>query len=151
PTKVRQSSPSPNPDQFAEPPEHDTGNAGWLWPGVLPEEVCDGVFPSLILSSLQNERFKRRFVSLKREAVELHEYERRHCSHSLIAINEGVILNDMIEIRGGHFKQIGMKILIANPGFRHSECRMQQLNIADTKTPTIPPNLVGMNLNDILD
>jgi len=44
-----------------------------------------------------------------------------------------------------------MKILVSKPGFGHSECGMQQFNIANTKTPPISLNLVGMDLNDIFD
>jgi hypothetical protein len=52
----------------------------------------------------------------------------------------------VIEIGSGHLIQAGMKILISNPGFGHSECGMQQPNIANAKTPPISLNLVGMDL-----
>ncbi len=60
-----------------------------------------------------------------------------------------MILNDVIEIGSGHLKQAGMELSISKPGFGHSECGMQQFNIANTKTPPISLNLVGMDLNDI--
>ena len=62
-----------------------------------------------------------------------------------------MILNDVIEIGSCHLKQIGMKILVSNPGFGHSERGVQQFNIANTKTPPISVNLVGMDLNAIFD
>ena len=62
-----------------------------------------------------------------------------------------MILNDVIELGSCHLKQIGMKILVPNPGFGHSECGMQQPNIANAKTPPISLNLVGMDLDNIFD
>ena len=70
---------------------------------------------------------------------------------SLVTIDKRMILNDMIKIGSAHLKQAGMKILVSKPGFGHSECGIQQSNIANTKTPPISVNLVGMDLNDIFD
>ncbi len=73
--------------------------------GPFPEKLGDGGFPHFALGDAEDGLDNRIVRDVDRNAVELEEHQRGHSADTFIAVYKGMILNDMKEIRCGHFKE----------------------------------------------
>lgn len=85
------------------------------------------------------------------DAVHLKENESRGYAGSLVAVYKWVVSDEMEEVGCCHFKEIGMKILVACSCLWHGESGLQEAEIPDTFGAAVPCYLVVVNLQDLFE
>jgi hypothetical protein len=101
-------------------------------------------------SNIQDEFNKRWVRDFRIDAVQFQKNQGGCGADTLVAVYEGMILNDVIKIGGGHFKKIGMQITAAETCLWHSDRGFQKRRIAEARTSTVSPDLIVMDLKDLV-
>src|SRR5712664_130512 len=81
-------------------------------------------------------------VGLEPAPVQTEKGEHRHESGPLIAVHEGVVLDEVEEVRGGHLKDLPVEEFPPEGRLRSGERRFEQPDVADTRPPSVPRDLV---------
>jgi hypothetical protein len=119
--------------------------------GIPLEKRGDLFFFHLALSHLAHHAFEFRLARGKDPAVHSEKDKRSHRPYPFVPVNEGMVLNQMKKIRGGHFKEVGMKVGVAKAGLRHGNRGFQKACIADAGAPSIPLNHLAMDFENLIE
>ena len=94
---------------------------------MLPEKLGNFGLAHLSLSHRKNDWLELHVLGSEGKAIEFQKAEGRHCTSTFVSIDERMVLNDMEEVGGCHFEEIGMQVLISKPRLGHGDSRFQQL------------------------
>lgn len=86
------------------------------------------------------------FGSIEFKSIQSEKDERRNGTGSFVAIDERMVPYQMEQIGRGHLVDVRMQELAAVRGRRHSDSRLEQLDIADAWSASIASYLILMDL-----
>ena len=87
--------------------------------------------------SPKDQSFQLRLVRIEHDRVQREEYVCSDRSDPLVPVDKWMPLNEVKQIGGGHFVQVGMEELIAHAGLRHVNGRVESRTISYPKTSTV--------------
>lgn len=117
-------------------------------PSHVGGDLCLGC---LTLCDPLNECFEFVLGSPKIDAVEHEEDDGRHNPCPLVPIDEGVVLNKVVEVGGSHRLEIGVEPLTSEGGPRHCYRRFQQAPFAKPLTTSERSDLTSVDFLDLWD
>ena len=121
-----------------------------LFSRSLSEEIGRGGFFDLSLSDTEDYLDQVGSRDVNGDAVELQKYQCCSGANALIAIHEGVVLDDVKEIGRGHFKKIRMQVTASETGLRHGNRRFQKGQVTDARTSAVSFDLISVDLKNFL-
>jgi hypothetical protein len=89
---------------------------------MLTKEPRRVAFSKTTFGDAHHQRFVVILWSVQVDAIYGKEYERCDSPDSLVAINEGVIPNDMEKVGGSHRKQVFVEVVVACASRWHGKC-----------------------------
>src|SRR5258708_35359316 len=134
----------PNSQPDVSPPRLEVSN-------VILEEDRDGRFADAPFGNADDEIVERVLVRVDCDAVHFEKRERRTKSRPFVAVEEGVIPADAVEIRRGHRKDRLVEKYSAEGGLDASHSRLQESEIADAGRPTKAPDLLRMEAEHLVE
>lgn len=81
--------------------------------------------------------------------IELKKDERTGQCRSLVAINEGVVLAQMVGVRRAHIVEFAMEPFTRERGFGLRHRRFKEPQVPDTMPAPIAADLIGVNVNHL--
>ncbi len=113
---------------------------------MLPEKLSD---PALLKSAFcdGNHHIDQDLVGdAHLDAIHFQECKGGNSTHALVAVHERMILHDMEEVGCSHLEKVGMKVLATASSLGHRKSRLQERRVTDTGPPSVPPDLVTVDL-----
>jgi hypothetical protein len=74
--------------------------------------------------------------------VEEQKHKGGYRADPLVAVHERVVFDDVEQVRGGHFADVGMQKRTGVSGRRHAEGGFEQIDIPDAREPAVAGDLV---------
>lgn len=106
-------------------------------------------FAHLSRSDLQHGSFEQALGIVDGHAIQLKKHQGARQGCPLVSINEGVILAEVVGVRGCHLVPPLVQPLTGEGGLGLGERRFQEPKIPDTILSAIPSDLVGMDFDDL--
>ncbi len=108
--------------------------------GTFAKELGDFPFARLSLRNGEGQIHKPIFIGFDGHIIDCQKDDGNRRASPFVAVEEGVVLDDVIEIGSRHLVQVLVQELASERGLRHRDRRMQQAHIADSLRTTVSLN-----------
>jgi len=119
--------------------------------GIPLEKRGDFFLFHFALRHLAHHALEFQLARGKDPAVYSEKDKRSHRPHPFVPVNEGMVLNQVKKISGGHFKEVGVKVGVTKAGLRHGNRGFQKAYIANAGAPPIQLNHLAMDFENLIE
>ena len=119
---------------------------------IVAEKTSDYLLINFLTACGQivHQLIKFIFLSINRDIVHLEKNNGGNSTNSFVAINKGMIFNNIKKIGCRHFKQVFMEKSNSNSRERHCDSRVQKVHISNSSSAAVIFQLIGVDGNNFV-